>query len=270
MSDHYQTLGVNRDASPDEIKKAYRKLAGKYHPDREGGDKAKFQSIQTAYETLSDTSKRAQYDNPATNQHFNFEFQGGPGGFDFNNIFNMFGAQFQFHQQGFHPHQQRQTHTRMSLWITLQDVAQGGKRPVTVGTQQGTMTIEIEIPLGIEDGDNIQYPGIGPGNTDLIVNFRIHQNPKWHRDGLNLITDHTISVWDLLVGGETKVKDILGNEYNLSIPSMSQPGSMLRLKGKGLASRHTTPGDLLIRLHAKMPNKISPSLIELIKEEQKK
>jgi len=270
MSDHYQTLGVKRDASPDEIKKAYRKLAGQHHPDREGGDKAKFQSVQTAYETLSDASKRAQYDNPVSNQNFNFEFQGGPGGFDLNNIFSMFGAQFQFHQPGFHPHQQRQTHTRMSLWITLQDVAQGGKRPVTVGTQQGTMTIEIEIPLGIEDGANIQYPGIGPGNTDLIVNFRIHQHPKWHRDGLNLTTDHSISVWDCLVGGETKVKDILGNEYTLSIPPMSQPGSLLRLKGKGLASRHTVPGDLLIRLHTKMPNKISPELIDLIKEEQKK
>ena len=261
MSDHYQTLGVKRDAGPDEIKKAYRKLASQHHPDK-GGDKAKFQSIQSAYETLSDQQKRSQYDNPMP-QGFNFEFHGGPGGFDINNIFSMFGAQF-------HPQQQRQTHTRMSLWITLQDVAQGGKRPVNIGTQQGAMTIEIEIPLGIDDGDNVQYSGIGPGNTDLIVNFRIHQNPKWQRNGLTLTTDHSISVWDCLVGGETKVKDILGNEYTLSIPPLSQPGSLLRLKGKGLASRNTMPGDLLIRLHTRMPNKISPELIDLIKEEQKK
>jgi DnaJ-class molecular chaperone len=158
----------------------------------------------------------------------------------------------------------------MSLWITLQDVAQGGKRPVNVGTQQGTMTIEIEIPLGIEDGDNVQYPGLGPGNTDLIVNFRIHQHPKWQRTGLHLTTDHIVSVWDCLIGGETKIKDILGNEYTLSIPPLSQPGSLLRLKGKGLASRQGQPGDLLIRLHSKLPNKISSELIDLIKEEQKK
>jgi DnaJ-class molecular chaperone len=263
MSDHYQTLGVKRDASPDEIKKAYRKLASQHHPDK-GGDKAQFQSIQTAYETLSDHQKRSQYDNPMS-QGFHFEFNG-PGGFDFNNIFNMFGAQF--HQQGHH--QQRQTYTRMSLWVTLQDVAQGGRRPVNVGTQQGSMTIEIEIPLGLNDGDNIQYTGIGPGGTDLIVNFRIHQNPKWQRNGLNLTTDHQISVWDCLVGGETEIKDVLGNQLTLMVPPLTQPGSLLRLKGKGLTSRQSSPGDLLVRIHAKMPNKLSDELSNLIKEEQKK
>lgn len=261
MSDHYQTLGVKRDASPDEIKKAYRKLASQHHPDK-GGDKHKFQEIEQAYRTLSDPQLRAQHDNPQP-QGFNFEFNG-PGGFDFNNIFNMFGAQFQQH------HQPRQTHTRMSLWITLQDVAQGGKRPVTIGTQQGSMTIEIEIPLGINDGDNIQYPGIGPGNTDLIVNFRIHQHPKWHRNNLTLTTDHQIPVWDCLVGGETEIKDILGNQLSLTIPPLTQPGSLLRLKGRGLANRQGMNGDLLVRIHAKMPSKLSDELANLIKEERKK
>ena len=263
MSDHYQTLGVQRNATPEEIKKAYRKLAGQHHPDK-GGDKAKFQSVQAAYEVLSDANKRAQYDNP--NQNIHFEFNGG--GFDFNNIFSMFGAQF--HPGHQHPGQQRQTHTRMSLWVTLQDVAQGGKRPVTVGTQQGSMTIEIEIPLGLNDGDNIQYPGIGPGNTDLIVNFRIHQHPKWHRQGLNLTMDHQVSIWDCLVGGETEVKDILGNQLTLTIPPLTQPGGLLRLKGRGLASRQGPVGDLLVRIHAKMPSSLSDELTNLIKEAQKK
>lgn len=263
MSDHYQTLGVKRDASPDEIKKAYRKLASQHHPDRTGGDKHKFQEIEQAYRTLSDPQQRAQHDNPMP-QGFNFEFNG-PGGFDFNNIFSMFGAQFHPGQQ-----QRHQTHTRMSLWVTLQDVAQGGRRPVNVGTQQGSMTIEIEIPLGINDGDNIQYPGLGPGGSDLIVNFRIHQNPKWQRNGLNLMTDHQVSVWDCLVGGETEIKDILGNQLSLSIPPLTQPGGLLRLKGRGLASRQSAPGDLLVRIQAKMPNKLSDELSNLIKEEQKK
>jgi DnaJ-class molecular chaperone len=262
MSDHYQTLGVKRDASPDEIKKAYRKLASQHHPDK-GGDKHKFQEIEQAYRTLSDPQQRAQHDNPMP-QGFNFEFNG-PGGFDFNNIFSMFGAQF-------HPGQQqaRQTHTRMSLWVTLQDVAQGGRRPVNVGTQQGSMPIEIEIPLGLNDGDNIQYPGIGPGGTDLIVNFRIHQHPKWQRNGLTLITDHQVSVWDCLVGGDTEIKDILNNQLSLTIPPLTQPGSLLRLKGRGLPSRQNAPGDLLVRIHAKLPNKLSDELANLIKEEQKK
>ena len=266
MSDHYQTLGVQRGATPDEIKKAYRKLAGQHHPDK-GGDKLKFQEIQKAYEVLSDDSKRGQYDNP--NQGFHFEFNGGPnGGFDFNNIFSMFGQQFHGGPQP--GHRQRQQFTRMSLWVTLQDVASGGKRTVAAGTQQGTMNIEIEIPLGINDGDNVQYTGIGPGGTDLIVNFRIHNNPKWQRNGLNLTVDHQISIWDCLVGGETEIKDVLGNPISITIPPCSQPGGLLRLKGRGLAQRQGNPGDLLVRIQAKMPTSLDTDLVERIKQEQKK
>jgi DnaJ-class molecular chaperone len=270
MSDHYQTLGVPRGASAEEIKKAYRKLAGQHHPDK-GGDKAAFQAIQSAYAVLGDDQQRARYDQPQP-QGFHFEFNSGPGGgFDFNNIFSMFGQQF--HQGQQHPGQQqrqRQNHTRMSLWITIQDVAQGGRRPVTVGTQQGTMTIEIEIPQGIDDGDNVQYSGIGPGGTDLIVNFRIHPNPRWQRNGLHLSTEHQVSIWDCIVGGETTVSDILGNQLTLSIPAGTNPGSMLRLKGRGLTAKNNHPGDLLVRIISRIPTDINPELIEQIKLAQKK
>lgn len=264
MSDPYETLGVQRNATQDEIKKAYRKLASANHPDK-GGDTKKFQDIQSAYAILSDEQKRAQYDNPAKNVEFNF----GPGGFDFNTIFNMFGAGG---GAGFHPHgqQPRQSHTRMSLWITLPDVASGGKRTVAIGGGHGNMNIEIEIPLGINDGDNVQYGGIGPGNTDLIINFRIHPHPKWQRNGLNLIAEQPVSIWDCLVGGETIVKDVLNNQYTISVPPLTQPGSLLRLKDKGLRNRQGQAGDLLIRIQAKMPESISQELSELIKEQQKK
>jgi len=262
MSDYYSTLGVSRDASPEEIKKAYRRLASEHHPDK-GGNTEKFQEIQAAYSVLSDDQKRAEYNQPQSN-NFSFEFNTGPGGFDFTNIFNMFGQQFH------HPHQQRQQHLRMSLWVTLQDVAQGGRRPVTVGTSHGTMTIEIEIPLGINDGDNVQYSGLGPGGSDLVVNFRIHPNPKWQRNGLNVTTDQPVSIWDCLVGGEVEIRDILNNPMTLTIPPLTQPGSLLRLKGKGLASRNGLPGDLLIRIQAQIPSYIDPELIEKIKQIQKK
>jgi curved DNA-binding protein len=261
MTDHYSTLGIPHGATPEEIKRAYRKMASSHHPDK-GGDKAKFQEIQAAYDTLSDPNARAQYDNPQP-QGFHFEFNG-PGGFDFNNIFNMFGQQF--HQ---HPGRQQRQHTRMSLWVTLQDVAEGGVRTVTVGTGHGTMAIEIEIPLGIDDGAHVQYGGIGPGGTDLIVNFRIHPNPKWHRQGLNLTTEHPVSVWDCLTGAESTVRDILGNTYTLNIPPLTQPNSLLRLKGCGLRSRDGQQGDLLIKIQARMPKSIDPDLIERIKQAQK-
>jgi curved DNA-binding protein len=263
MSDHYQTLGVPRGASQEEIKRAYRKLAAQHHPDR-GGDTAKFQDIQTAYSVLSDDQKRGQYDNPGP-ANFQFEFNG-PNGFDFNSIFNMFGAQFQ------HPHHQghQRQHTRMSLWVTLADVAQGGRRPVTIGSQHGNMTIEIEIPLGINDGDNVQYSGIGPNNSDLVVNFRIHPNPKWERNGLNLTTEHAISVWTCIVGGELEIQDVLGNQLTLTVPTSTQPGSLLRVKGRGLTTKNKMSGDMFVRIQAKIPNNIDTALIEKIKQEVNK
>lgn len=263
MTDYYQTLGIERGASADDIKKAYRRMAAKHHPDREGGDKAKFQTIQEAYAVLGDDVKRTQYDNP--NQGFSFEF-GGPQGFDFDSIFSMFGQRFQ--QGGPRPgtnQQSRPQHTRMSLWVKLEDVASGGKRTVNVGTQHGTMTIEIDIPLGINDGDHVQYAGIGPQGTDLVIQYRIHPTPKWNRNGLNLTTEHIVSIWDCITGSDIPLTDILGNQLMLTLPARTQPGSLLRLKGKGLIDRNGQVGDLLVRVQARIPDYIDPTLIDQIK-----
>jgi len=243
MTTHYQTLGVERTASAEDIKRAYRKLASQHHPDR-GGDTAKFQSVQAAYDILSDPGKRQQYDSPAP------QFAGGAP-FDFDNIFNMFGARFQ------HPGQAQQQQVRMSLWITLADVAQGGRRTVSLGN----MTVEIEIPLGINDGDNVQYANLGPGGTNLVVNFRIHPHPRWERQGLNLTQNETVLVWDLILGGELPVRDIQGTTLNMTIPAGTQPGTQLRLRGRGLRNRQGDVGDLFVRLQARLPDTISPELL---------
>ena len=261
MNNLYETLGVPRNATQDEIKKAYRKLASATHPDK-GGDTKKFQDIQSAYAVLSDEQKRAQYDNPTQNVEFNFN---GPAGFDFSSIFNMFGGGAGFPPQG---QRHRQTHTQMSLWITLQDVAKGGNRTVSVGTQHGTSNIEIEIPLGINDGDNVQYTGIGPGGTDLIINYRIHPNPKWQRSGLTVVTEHVVSIWDCLAGCDTEVADLLGTQYAVNIPPLTPPGSLMRLKDKGLRNRQGKTGDFLIRVQAKMTSIINEELLTLIKAAQ--
>lgn len=261
MKSHYDTLGVNRDAAPEDIKKAYRKLASLYHPDKEGGSKIKFQEVEEAYRTLSDPQKRQQYDNPNP-----FGGQGfGPqaGGFDFQTIFDIFGTRF---QHGGHPQQPRQQQARMTLWITLQDVAQGGNKQVSVGTHQGTSTIEIEIPLGIDDGDTVHYSKIGPGGIDLLITYRIHPNPKWQRNGTNLIVNQDISVWDLITGNEITIKDILGNTLSLTIPPMTEPGTMFRLRGRGLAQRQGGSGDLIVRAQAQLPKTIDSELLALIEK----
>jgi curved DNA-binding protein len=257
MQNHYQTLGVNKDANADEIKRAYRRLASQHHPDK-GGDVSKFQEIEQAYRTLSDPQARAQYDNPG----FGGQRFGHPGnqGFDFQSIFDVFGARFH------HPHQQRTQQARMSLWITLVDVALAGKKTISVGTQQGTMTVEIEIPRGIDDGDTVQYPGIGPGGMDLVITFRIHPNPQWSRRDQHLSTDHAMSIWDLILGTEIQVRDILGSTLSLTIPPGTQPGTTFRLRNRGLASRSGPSGDLFVRVQATIPDNIPESVLDAIRQ----
>ena len=252
MTDHYQTLGVNRTASPDELKRAYRRLASQHHPDK-GGDKARFQEIEEAYRTLSDPTKRQQHDNPSPFGHAGV----GQHGFDFQTIFDVFGTRFQ------HP-QQRTQRAQMTLWITLLDVASATRKTVSVGTPQGTQIIEIEIPANIEDGSNVQYSGVGPGGMDLIITFRIHPNPKWLRQGPNLTVEYDLSIWDLILGGDTVVQDILGNQLSLTIPPRTQNKTTFRLKGRGLGQKSNSPGDLFVRVNAVIPDHIPESLMVAI------
>jgi len=256
MKNHYETLGVKTSADADEIKRAYRKLASQHHPDK-GGDVKKFQEIEEAYRTLSDPQARAQYDNPQPN-FGSFGQHGAPQGFDFDTIFDIFGARF---GQG----QRRPQQARMSLWIQLRDVAQGGRRTISVGTQTGTQAVDIEIPLGIDDGDSVQYPGLAPGGMDLIVSFRIHPDPRWFRSGLNVTAEHTATVWDLILGASARIRDVLGTEIMFTIPPMCQPGTTLRLRGRGLRHRSGQQGDILIRIQGSLPPKIDTELLDLIR-----
>jgi len=258
MQNPYQTLGIDPSSTPEEIKRAYRKLASQHHPDK-GGDTKKFQEIQTAYDTLSNPQQRAAYDNPNPFGAGGFSFSAG-GPFDFESIFNAFGTQFRT------PHQRMQQHARMSLWITLEDVARGGAKTVSVGSSHGTVTVEIEIPAGIDDGDSVQYPKIGPAGMDLIVTFRIHPNARWQRQGPNLVTEQPVSVWDLILGAEIPVRDLLGNTLSLTIPPRTQPGTTLRLQQRGLRQRNGVPGDLFVRVQARIPDHIPIDLIDTIEK----
>jgi len=259
MKNFYDILGVKSSATPDEIKRAYRRLASQHHPDK-GGDVKQFQEIEQAYRVLSDPQARAQYDNPQPQfSHFGFGPQPGNQGFDFDTIFDIFGARF-----GQQP--PRQQIMRMSLWIQLSDVATGGKRTVSVSTGHGVNAVELEIPQGIEDGQSVQYSNVAPGGGDLIITFRIHPNPEFQRNGLNLIAEKTVSIWDLILGAQVPVRDIRGNQLSLTVPAKTQPGTMLRLKGRGLTHRHHEPGDLLVRIQAKIPENIPPELLSQIEQ----
>jgi DnaJ-class molecular chaperone len=258
MQNPYQTLGVSPGATADEIKRAYRRLASQHHPDK-GGDTQKFQEIQAAYDTLGDTAKRSQYDSP--------QFSGVGGGpnfnanFDFNTIFDMFGARFQ------PPQAQRPQHSRMTLWITLQDVANPGARTVSMGTHTGAHNVQVNIPNGIEDGDHVKYDNLAPGGQDLVITYRIHPNPRWQRNGAILITETPASFWTLVAGGDITVTDIRGNQLVLTVPANTSPGTLLRARGRGLLDRSGNRGDMLVRLQATLPAVVSPELMSAIKQE---
>ena len=260
MTDYYAALGVPKTATADDIKRAFRRLASQHHPDK-GGDTQKFQAIQQAYATLGDDQKRAEYDNPRP--QFS-GFHGHPGGVNINDIFGqMFGQQFG--QQHQHP---RRSHVRMTLWISLLDVATGGKRTVSLGTQSGVSAVEIEIPLGINDGDNVQYEGIGPGGADLVVQFKVSPDRKWQRDGLNLTQEVRIDIWDLILGGELTIDTLTGKTLSTQVPARTQPGTVLRLKAQGLQDRTGRTGDIMVRVQAQIPENIPPEIIEAIQKHQ--
>lgn len=250
MSDHYATLGVSKASTQDDIKLAYRKLASQHHPDRAGGDTQKFQEIQAAYAILSDVTKKAEYDSPRPQMNFGF----GQNSEHFRTIFEMFGGQGP---------DSRNRSARMTLWITLPDAAIGGSKTVSIGTTQGVSTVQIEIPLAINDGDNVQYTGIAPGGSDLIIHFRIQPDPIWQRDNLTLYTKRKISIWDLILGTTIQIKNIFGDCLELNIPPGTQPETLMRVRGQGLKNK-VTAGDLMLRIHSEIPLDIAPELIDAI------
>ena len=260
MTDYYAALGVSKTATADDIKKAFRRLASQHHPDK-GGDTQKFQAIQQAYATLGDDQKRAEYDNPRP--QFS-GFHGTPGGVNINDIFGqMFGQQFA--QQHQHP---RRSHVRMTLWISLLDVATGGRRTVSLGTQAGVSAVEIEIPLGINDGDNVQYEGIGPGGSDLVVQFKVSPDRVWQRDGLNLVQEVRIDIWNLILGGDLTIDTLTGKTLSTRVPARTQPGTVLRLKAQGLRDRAGRTGDIMVRVQVQIPENIPPEIIDAIQKHQ--
>jgi DnaJ-class molecular chaperone len=257
MTDHYQTLGVAKNATPDELKKAYRRLASIHHPDK-GGDTAEFQKIQVAYDTLSDPAKRQQYDNPMP--------QGNPfgahvGGFHFNmNGFNMddiFG-------QMFRQHHHNNNVFRTTFWISLEQVYNGGEEVLKLQTPTGMHMVRVNIPKGIMDGGQVRYEKVIESN-DLIVEYRIHNHLKYERRMNDLYCNHSISVLDLIVGSSFEFTTISGKTLEVAVPPKTQPFMHLKLAGHGMPIQGTTAyGDQIILLKAYIPDIIDSRITDSI------
>lgn len=261
--DHYNTLGVNKNASPDEIKQAYRKLASIHHPDK-GGDTSRFQEIQSAYETLSDPSKKAEYDMPRQpfgSHGFNHSpFGFNTGGFSFQsggiNIDDIFAQMFNQNRHFNYP-----TYKTV-VNVTLEQVYNGHEQILHFNTNNGNHTIKVDIPKGIENGTQIKYENLVP-NAVLIIEFRVYEHPKFKRSGLNLESEVEVSVLDLIVGSKIDFTTISGKKFEVAIKPYTQSNTTLRLVGQGLSNHYST-GDQLLLIKPIIPANIDDRIIEAI------
>lgn len=291
--DYYQTLGVPKDADAKAIKKAFRKLARKYHPDVNPGDEAadrKFKEINEANEVLSDPEKRKKYDKYGKDwEHAEaFEqaggrtggsfgggggnpFGGGGGSYtyttgsdgDFSDFFSqMFGGAAG--GDPFGGRRQRRSSLRgqdveATLSVRMEDILEDNKQVLTVGGKQ----LRVTIPAGVDDGQTLRLrgqggPGAGGGPAgDLYITFRVSTPPAYERKGADLYKNQEVDLTTMVLGGKVTVETPTG-AVNVPIPKLSQNGKRIRLKGKGLpVYKGTGNGHLYLDLKVRLPEALT-------------
>lgn len=269
--DYYQTLGLTRGASDAEIKKAYRSLAMKHHPDR-GGDEKKFKEISIAYEVLTNPEKKRIVDmggDPNAQPGMGGGFhQGGPFEFHFDtrNFDDIFGFGF-----GRQP-QRKNKSLSINVQITLEEVLTGKDISAEIGIPNGTpKMINIQIPPGIEHGQQIRYEGMGDSSIndaragDLIVNVYVQPHPMFRREGTSLVVDKEISVWDAILGTNLEIKTLDKKTLKITIPAGTQPETILSCRNEGLPHARTKQrGNLLIKIKVNIPKNLTVEQTSLI------
>lgn len=244
--DHYQTLGISRGATQQEIKKAYRKLAMKHHPDK-GGDEQTFKDIQNAYSILSDPNKRAQYDNPSP---FGGDspFKGFGSGSPFADIFGEQFADIFGGRQG--PRRQR---FQITVNIDIKDAYLGTSRRINVDGQE----LDLNIPQGFPNGSSLQFQEFRP-NCDLLVQIVYNRSDIFAREGDNLYARVQIDVIDAILGGTVEIRNLDGKIYEVKVPAGTQHDSKIRMAQKGFTNmQNGRVGDLLILVDISIPKNLT-------------
>ncbi|HEY0271877.1 MAG TPA: J domain-containing protein [Chitinophaga sp.] len=290
VKDYYKILGVEKSASEDEIKKAYRKLAKKYHPDKNPGDKAaeeKFKEANEAYEVLSDAEKRKKYDQFGSDwQHYeqrggrpedfdwsnfgggaysggthSYSFGGEEGG-QFSDFFEtLFGQRFggsSRRAQSRGPQKGRNLNATME--VSLEEAYKGGNRQVEVNGAR----LNIKLKPGLHDGQVIRLKGKGQDSPnggepgDLLITIQLSPDPRFELRGQDIHTEAAIDLYVAVLGGKAQI-DLPGGTISMTIPEGTDSGKVFRLKGKGMPDYHhpTQAGDLYIKVMVHIPTKLT-------------
>jgi curved DNA-binding protein len=260
--DHYSTLGVPRNASQEEIKKAYRNLAMTHHPDK-GGSPVEFQKINDAYEVIGDAAKRQQYDNPQINQPQFGGVQFNQNNFDISDLFNqIFGA-------GRHGGTNQKQIFRTQLAISLLDAYNGKEHSLQLTTPTGVKVVNVKVPQGINNGEQVRYENV-IDNGILIMSFHILPDLRFDRKGNDLYCNLPISVLDLIVGNRINFNTMSGKTIEIIIPSETQPSQQIRLPGYGMPVKNSPGifGDQILLLKPFLPDNIHSDVIESIQRTQ--
>lgn len=290
MKDFYEILGVEEKADAAAIKKAYRGLARKYHPDKNPDDKAseqRFKEIQEAYEILSDAEKRKKYDAMRKNPFGSgsagdfFSGQGGtrfyrsPDGtyvrteyggnpeemedpFDDSGLGDIFSRLFGGGQTAEHPRQRsRPGKTETALQLSFEQALKGGKAKVKLPDGE---TVNLSIPKGVRDGFKVRLKGRGApkgiGRTDLYVTFKVKESDRFRRVADDLYTIVTVTAIQAMLGDTLSVENAYGDTVKLTIPAGIQPGEKLRLRGQGVQTNEGT-GDLYVEIKVSIPRNLT-------------
>ncbi len=290
-TNYYELLGVKKDATADEVKKAFRKLARKHHPDA-GGDEEKFKQINEAYEVLSDTEKRSQYDQygqyfgggAPTGSGSGYPGGGFPGGGrgggrgggyqnvnmgDLGDLGDLFGSVFGGGGGGFggggfgggRPQPHRGADQEAKLDLTFAEAFVGTKKTMRSGAGS---SVSVTVPAGATDGGKLRFKGKGAAGAnggpagDLYVTTHIRRHPYYSRDGADVIIDVPVTFAEVVMGTEIRVPTPDGGKVKLKIPAGTQSGKVHRVRGKGAPKLNGSgQGDLKVRVNVAVPESLS-------------
>ena len=282
--DYYEVLGVKKKASPEDIKRAYRKLAVKYHPDKNPGNKQaedKFKEASNAYQVLSDPEKRKIYD---LRGHAGVHDSGFQGFNNFDEIFSQFGDIFSqqifgnfgdvfgdvFTRRGSHVNTRTGGDLQSKLSITFEESVFGAEKQIRIDNR----IITVKIPPGIKDGQILRLTGQGKsvsgGNRgSLHVKISVQPHSNFKREDLNLVTQTTVPFTLAALGGKTRIPMLRG-EVELKIPPGTQPDHQLRIRGRGINDSSGRTGDLRVEIKVEIPRSLTGKQKELLRKFEKK